>query len=81
MKPIVPAIVAICAFLAFIAAAICMPAAELLPAHSEPGAIAPGLSPVRSVPIMNAFADIGSQLGKILYPETGGEIKKFSEGR
>lgn len=67
MKPIVTLIVAACAFLAFLFAVVCMPAAELLPAQSEPGSIAPGLSPVRSRGVMDAFAGVGRTLSQTFF--------------
>lgn len=78
MKPIVYIIVGVCAFLAFISAIVCMPAAELLPAQVEAGSIAPGLSPVRSEGVMKMFKEVGEGLSRTFYDTT--DLKTYVEG-
>ncbi len=78
MKPIVYVIFAVFAGLALLIALIGLPAAELLPAQVDPGPIAAGLSPVRSVHAMDMFEDVGKKLTEIFYNTS--DLKIYVEG-
>ena len=46
---------------------ILMPAAELMPAQVTAGSWEPGLSPVRSYPMMQAFERVGDDMSKVFF--------------
>ncbi len=78
MKPIVYVVFAVFAGLALMIALIGLPAAELLPAQVDPGPIAAGLSPVRSVAGMDVFKEIGQNLTEVFYNTK--DLKIYVEG-
>lgn len=77
MKP-VDFIVLGLAALAVIVALVFLPAAELIPAQVEPGSIEPGLSPVRSVGVMDFYKGVGQQMSQ--WFEGSENLKPYVEG-
>ena len=69
MNPVLKFLVFAFAGLAFIVTILLIPAAELMPAQVHEGAWGPGLSPFRSVAVMNAYKSVAESITAGFFPQ------------